>query len=274
MKANKRRAKRGFTLIELLVVIAIIAILAAMLLPALSKAKAKALGISCMNNLKQLQLVWVMYSNDNGDKIVPSGEGATTTTPIAPAYLEGGASAQWVLGAVNAGAGSAATNTVFIQKGLLFSYVNNLAVYKCPADQKQVLGANTVRSMSMSCWMNPLKSWNDVLGYIGTQRLRDFRKQSDMILPVAPANCWVFIDENPNSINDGWFVCDPNQPNKWVDIPATYHNTAGGLSFADGHAEIKKWRDSKMINAKTTDVLRDPNSDDLSWLRERSTSKY
>jgi prepilin-type processing-associated H-X9-DG protein len=84
----------------------------------------------------------------------------------------------------------------------------------------------------------------------------------------------VFIDENPNSINDGWFACDPNQPNKWVDIPASYHNTAGGLSFADGHAEIKKWRDSKMIHAQTTDVLRDPNSDDLSWLIGRSSSKF
>ncbi len=260
-------------MIELLVVIAIIAILAAMLLPALSKAKARAQGISCMNNLKQLQLGWVMYSNDNGDKIVPGGEGATTTTPIAPTYLEGGVNAQWVLGSVNLAAGSAATNTAFLKNGLLYPFVNNLAVYKCSADQKQVLNAPTVRSMSMSCWMNPLKSWNDIIPYSGSMKLQDFRKQTDIRSP-SPSQCWVFIDENPNSINDGWFICDPNQPNKWVDIPASYHNSAGGLSFADGHAEIKKWRDAKMINAKTTDILRDPGSDNLAWLIERSSSKY
>lgn len=273
MRTYKRQTSGGFTLIELLVVIAIIAILAAMLLPALSKAKIRAQGISCMNNLKQLQLGWTIYSDDFSDKIVRSGEeGSTVTVPINPVYLPDGALAQWVLGSVASSAGSLATNLVLIQNGLLFPYVKNVSVYKCPADKKQVVGANTVRSMSMNAWMNPIKSWNEIKGYTGDMRLREFRKQNEIIVP-SRSQCWVFIDENPFSINDGWFATDPNQPTKWVDIPATYHNNAGGLSFADGHAEIKKWRDMKMINAQTTDVLRDLNSSDLAWFNERSTAR-
>ena len=269
---KQSNGKRGFTLIELLVVIAIIAILAAIILPVLARAKAKAYGIYCMNNLRQLQVAWKLYSDQNNDWIAQSGQNSTTTYPIPTPYLPGNPQANWVLGAVNTGAGSAATNMAFIENGLLYPYVNNVSVYKCPADQKKVLGTLTVRSMSMNAWMNPLETWNDVIPYIGTARLRVFRKQSQLIGP-RPDMAWVFIDENPNSINDGWFVCDPNNNSLWYDIPASYHNNAGGISYADGHAEIKRWRDPNVLTATGNDMPRDPSCPDLSWLQQRSSSK-
>ena len=260
----------GFTLIELVVVIAIIAILAAMLLPALSKAKTKAQGINCLSNLKQLQLGWFVYSGDYQDKIVRAGGMAQLVTfANDPAGQPGGSKSQWVLGTMDSL--PAGTNTTLIQMGLLFPYVNNLGVYKCPADHKLINNMPTVRSMSMNCWMNPIQDWNSVMGYGGASALRVFRKQSDITIP-PPVHCWVMIDENPFSINDGWFVCDPNNKNSWPDVPASYHNGAGGLSYADGHSEIKKWRDVNLLNCTAPPAAKDPNSSDLPWLQERTTS--
>ena len=134
---------------------------------------------------------------------------------------------------------------------LLFPYVKNLAVYKCPADRKTTTkpygggGIPTVRSMSMNCWMNPLQAgagrndqaWSG--DTMGPPPRHNFRKSSDIL---RASETWVTLDENPTSINDGWFVCDPANAN-WVDIPATYHNGANGLAYADGHSEIKRWKD-------------------------------
>ena len=264
----------AFTLIELLVVIAIIAILAAMLLPALSKSKTKAQGISCLNNNKQLQLGWTMYSSDNDSKLVRSaGMAQVVFFPNDPQVQEGMPKSQWCPGTMDSL--PAATNSQLIQVGLLYPYVNNIGVYKCPADRKQMGAVPTVRSMSMNCWMNPIQDWNVVKGYTGANALRVFKKQSDIIAP-NPATCWVLIDENPISINDGWFVCDPNDKGHWPDVPASYHNGACGISFADGHAEIKKWRDKNVLTltvASQLPVNKDPNSDDLYWLQDRTTSK-
>ncbi len=243
-------------------VIAIIAILAAMLLPALSRAKLKAHGVACISNLKQLQLGWVMYADDNKDRLVPVGGINNLVVRKRVQDVEAGApNSQWVQGRVDSG--DSANDVWFVQAGLIYPYVKSTEVYRCPADKKMVNGAETIRSMSANAWMNPIEVW-------GNRPVKVFRKLSNIQNP-GPSKAFVFIDENPNTINDGHFVCDPTQ-NRWVDTPASYHGEAAGLSFADGHAEIKRWSDPKIATATGFDVVPTPGTTDLQWMQERSTS--
>ena len=260
-----RSRQRGFTLIELLVVIAIIAILAGMLLPALAKAKTKAQGIGCLNNTKQLMIGWNMYSGDFNDQICKSGGLDTLIDTHSPTkrYVNN----QWCMGTMHTG--PSWTNTILIQDSLMYPYVNSLAVYKCPADRATTRGpmggggTPKVRSLAMNCFMNPIVPWSTG---------RPFRKQTDLVL--GPSMTWVTIDENPYSINDGWFVhTPPPGTGAYVDYPATYHNSAGGLSFADGHSEIRKWRDPAITKygkpGAPGGVAKGIN--DFQWLQERTT---
>jgi prepilin-type processing-associated H-X9-DG protein len=167
-----------------------------------------------------------------------------------------------------------ATDLGYIQDGLIYPYVKSVTPYRCPADKSTYPltgGSNAkprVRSMSMNAWLNPI----DVYGNTG---VRVFRKTNQLLLP-GPSMTFLFIDENPYGINDGFIVVDITQKDYWVDVPASYHNKAGGLSFCDGHAEIKKWTDSKLLNVSMTtpnNFASDPNSADCAWLQQRATSK-
>ena len=266
----KSRHRTGFTLIELLVVIAIIAILAAMLLPALSKAKAKAQGIGCMNNHHQLVLAWTLYSGDFNDKLALNGGTGSTALSTTDPLINNGNWVQGEIGTLYGATPGSNTDLGLIRAGSLFPYAKNVAIYKCPADTKTAkVGAAvlpTNRSMSMNAWMNP------IVAFI-TANARTYKRQGDITLPT-PVNCWVFLDENPGTINDPFLVCDPfdGYASQWVDIPASYHNNAGGLSFADGPSEIRKCRDPAILGKITAPFVNTTHPEiDLNWLQQRST---
>ena len=233
----------GFTLIELLVVIAIIAILAALLLPVLAKAKAKGQGIVCLSDTKQLTIAWHLYSSDFNDRVANNYGVKETQDAISAKVFD-----NWVNNVMTWDLDVSNTNNAWVANGVLGKYTAAaIGVYKCPADHYLSPAQVTAgfrqrnRSLSMNSVFGRFSMGNDPtatgLNCFFSQ-YRQYLKQAEV---PKPSKTWLVIDEHPDSINDGYFINNP-AATSWQDIPASYHNGACGLSFADGHSEIKKWR--------------------------------
>jgi len=273
---------RAFTIVELLVVIGTIGILTATLLPALAKSRQKVPAAQCQSNLKQLALGWILYSTENQDILpVNGGEGYQPSAPDPSIY------AQWCPGRVDSGTGKQPTNTAWIKAGQIYPFVNDPSFYRCPSDPSTYVSAAgvvyprggkgdpRVRSVSMNAYMNP-----DPNSGMAASPFTCYRKDTDLAHPGA-ANLWVFTDQNPYNINDDYILVEPsnntNPPtgNIWYDCPGSFHGGSGSLAFADGHAQIRKWRDPVVLlwsGVGVGEAVTTPHPElDLNWLLSHTT---
>jgi len=273
LAVQKARAD-GFTLTDLVAIMFIICLLGALLLPALAGTKPNSQAFQCLENQRQLVRAWQMYAQDNNGKLAMNGD--ESAQPTSDHDTTSQYASQWCPGRVDPGAATQAVDTNYIRSGCIYPYVKTVTVYRCPADTSTVLLYGQlqprIRSISMNTWIGPYNIWNASAGRI-------FYEESDLGI-MGPANIFLLVDENPYSIDDGCMetyapTVPPTAPNlTWVDYPATYHNGGAGISFCDGHAQIKKWTDPVVLNMKSpvpSDLPATPGNGDLPWLQARTT---
>lgn len=275
MKSEFRPSYRGFTLLELLVVVAVIAILASLLLPALAGAKARGRSVSCMNNVRQLSLACMLYCDDNSDRFPYNlGTSEIKARAAQDQFIN------WVSPVMSWELDPDNTNTVLLTQGGIGNYLARTPkVYKCPADsvvsdiQAAAGWAGRVRSISMNAMVgNAGEFCAD-----GANTNNPYYKQFFKVTQVPRAsNIFVFIEEHPDSINDGYFLDQPDRA-RWMDLPAANHNGSANLTFADGHAETRRWISGSTKPAAKPDAAKLPfyissgDRADFYWLMGRMT---
>jgi len=247
-----------------------------LLLPMLATGKLKAQGTYCANNLKQLQLAWSMYAQDHQDTLVPGhSRQQTSDDPSDPRVLPGHEWAQWVQGNVQHTSTGGRTNVELIKVGLLYPWINSVAVYKCPGDKLMKDGQLAVRSVSMNCTLNPLDSECFQVGEVDPTREEELcavKKYTDIRDP-GPSSTWVFMDEAAASLENGLFVLFPPWYITWYSYPAVSHHRANNLSFADGHVEARRWSDPALFAIHDTAWEQTRTGPDLAWLQDRTFQK-
>lgn len=248
----------GFSLIELLVVIAVIAILAGMLLPALSSAKSSGHRASCLSNLKQFGVAFQLYADDHGDRILPNKDGQGV--PLGETWVSG-----W-LGTP----GPDRTNTIFLKESLIGAYIEDTKIWRCPGLRQSGAEGQQPRARTFSL--------NGFMGAPWTEPSAKTYQSISAITRPGPSDALIFLDERADTINDAAFGLqrdfDLNLPASWIlrDKPAPHHSNGGNLTFADGHSSYRKWWDARTINAPINDSPM-PKNQDVAWLQQHATSR-